>query len=120
LVEEFRQAGMDVTASIAEEPAGIDPEVSAAAYRVVQEALVNARKHGTGIVRLAVTVARGNVHIEAVNRRSLDTSDEQTAGGYGLIGMRERAASAGGRIDIDSDDALFTLRAVLPVRGRTS
>jgi signal transduction histidine kinase len=34
--------------------------------------------------------------------------------------MRERAASTGGRIDVDSDDTLFTLRARLPVKGRAA
>jgi signal transduction histidine kinase len=110
---------MDVAANIAAEPDRLDPQTGAAAYRIVQEALVNARKHGTGIVRLDIAAERGNIHIKAVNRRKPGGGDAKPVpGGYGLIGMRERAASAGGRIDLDSDDALFTLRASLPVAGR--
>ncbi|MDR1449383.1 MAG: histidine kinase [Propionibacteriaceae bacterium] len=119
LVGEFRESGLEVAASIAAEPGRLDPEAGAAAYRIVQEALVNARKHGAGIVRLQVAADRGSIRIEAVNRRAAAEA-VAGAGGYGLIGMRERAASAGGRIDVDSDDVLFVLRATLPVAGRAN
>jgi signal transduction histidine kinase len=119
LVEEFQTAGMDVTAAIADEPPGLDPETSAACYRITQEALTNARKHGIGVVRLQVSVTGGKVNIEVVNRRvPPKPAAEPSAGGFGLVGMRERAASAGGRIDVDEDEVLFTLRAVLPVKGK--
>jgi signal transduction histidine kinase len=118
LIAEFTTAGMNITATVADEPAGLDAEVGAASYRIVQESLVNARKHGTGVVRLQVSVAAGNINIEVVNRRAPKPTDGPRTGGYGLIGMRERAASAGGRIDVDEDDVLFTLRATLPVKGK--
>ncbi|MDR1387273.1 MAG: histidine kinase [Propionibacteriaceae bacterium] len=113
----FREAGMDVEAAVADQPAGLDHETGAAAYRIVQEGLTNARKHGAGAVRLQVAVTGGDIAIELVNRRRPQLAEPDRAGGFGLVGMRERAASAGGRVDVDSDDALFALRATLPVRG---
>ncbi|MDR1426691.1 MAG: histidine kinase [Bifidobacteriaceae bacterium] len=118
LVEEFCEAGLEVAATIADEPDGIEAETSAAAYRIVQEALVNARKHGTGAVRLQVREREGKIRIEAMNLRAQPPPTPKPRSGFGLVGMRERAASAGGRIDVDEDDTRFALRASLPVTGR--
>jgi signal transduction histidine kinase len=118
LVEEFRAAGMDIRAVIADEPERLDPEAGVAVYRIVQEALVNARKHGAGTVRLEVGMDRQEIRIEVANQRAERPQRSQLAGGYGLVGMRERAASAGGRIELEAGDAVFTLRASLPIAGK--
>ena len=68
LVATHRQSGLEVEASIdlPERPVPAGADVSA--YRVVQEALTNALKHGSGPVRLSVTASRGEVRIRCVNR----------------------------------------------------
>lgn len=94
-------------------------DVSAAAYRIVQEALTNAHRHGTGRTSLTVTGpdTTGLVVVEVVNRhRSAGDGRAvpRTGGGHGLVGMRERATAAGGRLDTHDDGRVFWLRAELP------
>lgn len=114
LVAASRAAGLDVEATVGEPAATLGPAVSAAAYRIVQEALTNAGRHGTGSVSLAVAADDEAVTIETVNVRA-PAADGAGRGGYGLVGMRERAASVGGWIDTASDGTLFWLWAHLPV-----
>jgi signal transduction histidine kinase len=116
MVEAFRAAGMDVDAALGDLSRELPPQVSAAAYRITQEALTNAQRHGTGTVRLTVDVTGRAVDIEAVNVVGRGTTD---GGGRGLIGMRERASAAGGRLDVATTDGWFRVRAALPLAERT-
>ncbi len=116
LVETARAAGLQVEASVGQPLAPLGPAVSAAAYRIVQEALTNAGKHGTGAVSLKVAADQEAVTIESANVRTRrDAAGSPGHTGYGLVGMRERAASVGGWIDTRSDDTVFWLWAQLPV-----
>lgn len=83
-----------------------------AAYRIVQEALTNAYKHGAGPARLTVRHTPGAVEIEVVN--ALPAGAPVPGSGYGLLGMRERATSAGGTLTAGAADGDFRVRAVLP------
>ena len=94
------------------------PECSAI-YRIVQEALTNARKHG-GAKRAAVEVVE---HEQAVRISIRDDGvgfDPTTStDGYGLMGMRERAGLLAGAIDIISNPGQgTTITATLPVHRR--
>ena len=79
-------------------PVALDPGVELAAYRIVQEALTNARRHAPG--------AGVDVELHYANRmlslRIRDNGpgppDDAPAGGHGLSGMRERAAAVGGQL----------------------
>ncbi|KOX18716.1 histidine kinase [Saccharothrix sp. NRRL B-16348] len=79
-------------------PAALDPGVELAAYRIVQEALTNARRHAPGA---AVDVELHYTE-EALRLRIRDNGPGPRAaapsGGHGLTGMRERAAAVGGRL----------------------
>ncbi|MEI2777106.1 MAG: histidine kinase [Tetrasphaera sp.] len=100
LVAETEMSGTRVTFDDA-----VGGEVPAAlgrtAYRIVQEALTNARKHAPGtVVRVAIT---GNVlaglHIEVTNPRPLQPVDSALPqSGLGLLGLQERVALAGGHL----------------------
>jgi signal transduction histidine kinase len=84
-----------------------------AAYRIAQEALTNAHKHGVGPIRLLVEYAPSGVIIEVSNEIRPALVEPGT--GYGLLGMRERAASAGGRVTAGpTGDGRFRVHAVLP------
>ncbi len=121
LVIAARTAGLDVEATVDRPAVPLSPAVSAAAYRIVQEALTNAHKHGTGAVSLTIDVDEQTVRIEVVNvRKPAESPTGDSPSGYGLVGMRERATSVGGWIDTNADDTLFWLWAQLPIdRGGT-
>jgi len=93
-------------------PAGVGRH----AYRIVQEALTNARKHAPGArVRVAVTgQAEGGLVVEVGN--PLRTGGPALPGsGTGLVGLRERVQLAGGRLDHGpTSTGEFRLRAWLP------
>jgi signal transduction histidine kinase len=119
LVSTYRDAGMDVRMELCSPPAGINPEVSTAAYRVIQEALTNAQRHGSGPTSLTVTDEDHVITIAVSNANG--RSDPARVGhrGYGLVGMRERVASAGGQLRIDNSGDHFSITARLQIDGRT-
>ena len=85
-------------------PDALDPGVELAAYRIVQEALTNARRHAPGAavdVELQYTDAALLVRIRD-NGPGPSWSAGSTGEGHGLLGMRERAAAVGGRLQVGS------------------
>ncbi|WP_395400493.1 sensor histidine kinase [Arthrobacter sp. UC242_113] len=117
LVESFRAAGVDIEAHIAIDGAELDPTVSLAGFRIVQEALTNARRYGRGPVQLQVRCAEGYLTIVAENDRAVRLKNGDDGPGYGLVGMRERALSAGGRLTVDGDSRRFRVQATLRTDG---
>ena len=115
LVEESREAGVSV--SLADSSAGEVPEtLGRTAYRIVQEGLTNARKHASGVpVSVVVAGAAGEVlRVEVVNRLPAGAV-ARDGRGTGLIGLAERAASVGGRLEHgQTADGDFRLCAELP------
>ncbi|PRI10475.1 sensor histidine kinase [Leucobacter massiliensis] len=112
LVEAMRTTGMrvDFRASL---PGSLDRSVGVAAYRILQESLTNARKHGTDPVRASVTHDDRTLSIEVANPVLRPAREDE--GGFGLIGMRERAASVHGTLRVDADPHRFIVRAELPL-----
>ncbi|MFI1864908.1 sensor histidine kinase [Streptomyces jumonjinensis] len=96
------------------------PAVGAAAYRIVQEALTNAVRHGgpRPAIRVSVREADEALHIEVTNRSAGPLPAGTRSPGFGLIGLREQARSVGGTLlaGPDSDNA-FTVSATLPLTG---
>ncbi|WSP86793.1 histidine kinase [Streptomyces sp. NBC_01235] len=129
LAETARVTGAEVELSVG---AGeVPPAVGAAAYRIVQEALTNAVRHGGrdgrkvgvrvrvheehGALRVTVTDDGGGPPARANPR----VGEGAGAGppGFGLVGMRERARSAGGTLEAgprNDEGEGFEVRAVLP------
>ena len=95
-----------------------DPETRIAIYRIVQEALSNARKHGAA-KRALVTVEVDAAAITAVVRddgSGFDTTSRSS--GFGLLGMRERAELLGGTLGVTSAAGQgTTVTATLPCSG---
>jgi signal transduction histidine kinase len=115
LVTALRDAGLEIEATLPSSPLALAPAVSTAAYRITQEALTNAQKHGTGTVSLLIEASgRRTVAIEVVNLRTDASARRATGAGHGIIGMRERAAAAGGTLQVRADGGLFWVRAELP------
>jgi signal transduction histidine kinase len=114
LVEESRQAGMAVELTGLPGGAQVDPAVSRAAYRIVQEALTNAAKHAPG-AKVCVTVEQriGELVVRVVN--GAGGPSVAVSGGYGLVGLGERVRTLGGRLTAGRRlDGGFEVEAVLP------
>jgi signal transduction histidine kinase len=102
LLEQVRAAGQQVDACVSGDGASLSPGVDLAAYRVVQEALTNARKHG-GAARLQIARQRSGVTIEVIDDGPADPAHDaavEDAAGHGLVGMRERVALYGGDLRV--------------------
>jgi signal transduction histidine kinase len=99
----------------------LDPGLELTAYRIVQEALTNARKHAPGAsVGIEVLYASDRLRLNIWDTGSTNGAGEDVAadGGFGLLGMRERAATAGGRVRVGRNGfGGFVVQAVLPLAG---
>ncbi|MEV0902140.1 histidine kinase [Actinoplanes sp. NPDC049802] len=115
LLDAFAASGVRVEVSSSGARRSLPASTDLAAYRIVQEALTNARKHGcTGSpVRIGFEWGRDHLTIEVGN--AVAHEEDQGGAGFGLIGMRERAAAAGGTIQAGRTTGdRFTVRATLP------
>lgn len=90
------------------------PEIESTLYRIVQEGLSNAAKHSHGSkVRVEVVDRNGEIGL-TISDDGVGFDPSESSGGFGLIGMQERVALAGGRLEIDSGPGRGTvLRASL-------
>jgi signal transduction histidine kinase len=98
LVARARADGLAVTAEVRGTVEPIAPTVSSAAYRVVQEALTNVRRHAGGEARAELDVVFGDGGTVRVSIRDdgLGLAANGSTTGLGLIGMRERVEATGG------------------------
>ncbi|MEU8911568.1 sensor histidine kinase [Streptomyces mirabilis] len=111
LIASFESIGLDVHPSI-HIPAGfVEPSVGVTVYRVVQEALTNAYRHGEGAATVDVGQRDGRICVTVENRVSHPLRGSGSGSGLGLVGMRERVESSSGRLTIDSDDGRFRVHA---------
>lgn len=125
LVEESRAAGTPVNARIGELEE-LPMTVRFAAYRIVQEGLTNARRHGGGgPVTLRVAAHDGRLVVDVDNPappRVADTRREQAGPeGHGLRGLAERVAILGGTLRAGgTPEGRFALHAEIPIRTAAS
>ncbi|CAL9439926.1 sensor histidine kinase [Streptomyces sp. enrichment culture] len=116
LAEAARVSGAQVDLTVTTDE--VPPAVGAAAYRIVQEALTNAVRHGgrqnLGI-RVGVRAGEGALRV-TVTDDGIGTGGGKP--GFGLVGMRERARSVGGTLDAGPLPGKgFEVSAVLPLGG---
>jgi signal transduction histidine kinase len=96
---------------------GLSPPVSAAVYRLAQEAVTNARRHARRATRIAVSVAADTqtVQLRVNDDGEIPSGRSPTLAGYGLTGMVERAELLGGACQAGPDPVKgWTVTAVLP------
>ncbi|MFI9779149.1 sensor histidine kinase [Streptomyces sp. NPDC051956] len=125
LAEAARTAGATVDLSV--ENMEAPPAVGAAAYRIVQEALTNAVRHGgPGLtVRVGIRSRGDALHLRIADDGAPPPPPSPDPGpapdrppGFGLLGMRERARSVGGTLDAGPRaQGGFEVAAVLPTGG---
>lgn len=134
LVEGVRTSGHEVVSTVVGRPQPLPPELETVAYRVLQEMLTNAIKHGRRDTPVAVERHwEGELRVEVRNvvaaQVSTDVEDDATqplraagAGtpGQGIEGMRRRLEAVGGRLDVrrraEASGETFTATAWVPVR----
>ncbi|KKK04483.1 sensor histidine kinase [Micromonospora sp. HK10] len=114
LVADTRAAGLAVESRISGPLGGLPAVVSREGYRIVQEGLTNAARHGRGPVRLRVAVPAGGLEIELVN--ALRETGGPGGGGRGLDGMRERVLLLGGQLTAGREGDRWLVRVSLPTR----
>ena len=118
LVDTMRASGLHVDWHRSGAPRPLSSVASLAAYRIVQEGLTNAAKHGDGSVALATAWADDGLTITIENGTAGDI--DETGAGLGLVGMRERAAVNGGRLTLDAGGDRFVVEAWLPADGEVT
>ncbi len=112
LVVEARRAGLAVRLRVSGAPAELTPVVNLAAFRLVQEALTNARKHGSGSALVEIAHEAQSLRIDVTNPIGPQSATEP---GLGLVGMRERVMAAGGTLEVGSrTDGTFRVHVELP------
>jgi signal transduction histidine kinase len=114
LVERQRAGGLDVHLTIDGEPDRRPPTpISRAVYRIAQESLTNASRHGTGSAAIAVKLGPDALELSVANPVTTHV-EPRPGGGRGIAGMRERAELLGGSLHAGRNGSRFELRAQLP------
>ncbi|MFJ5680606.1 sensor histidine kinase [Streptomyces sp. NPDC093097] len=125
LIDQVRGAGLPVDFRVVGEPRPLPSSVELTAYRIVQEALTNTRKHGgpgvSATVRLTYRDDDLDLLVEDDGRgaqHELYESGGADGLGHGLIGMRERVGMVGGLLDAGPrPGGGFRVNAVLPLKA---
>ncbi|WP_182066521.1 sensor histidine kinase [Curtobacterium sp. ME12] len=119
LIDSYRQLGLTLTTEIDElkEPG---TTVGVAVYRVLQEALTNAHRYGSGSADIRISRSSDSVAVRVENRRARDVSTGAGGSGLGLIGMRERVSAAGGTLSAGPEGMLFIVHAHFPTESDTA
>ena len=113
LVAHHAATGLAVAVHIDGEPRALAVAVDQAAYRILQEALTNAARHGAGDTHVDLHFARSALRLTVTNPTP-DLVNISPNGGHGLIGMRERATLLGGTLTAKRENAAFRVSAELP------
>ena len=116
LMAQFRGSGLEVELRRDQDLGPVGTSTQLAAFRIVQESLTNALRHGDLSRPAVVTLTRTPHGLEAEVVSAIDTARPVRAspGGHGLIGMRERASAVLGDLIAGPDGGRFRVRAFLP------
>lgn len=115
LVDEERESGMHVEyADLLDAGAHVPDVTGRTVYRIVQEALTNARKHAPGAL-VSITLSGSEPEgVDILVRNPIGFGTTTPPSGLGLVGLRERAELRGGRLDHGRDGSTFVLHGWIP------
>ncbi|MBA2421373.1 MAG: hypothetical protein H0V57_09645 [Thermoleophilaceae bacterium] len=121
LVEAVRAAGVDVALWVEGTAVPVPAGVDAAAYRIIQEGLTNARRHAEGArVQVRIRYSAGFVEVLVANDGD-GRADGRPGSRYGLVGVRERVEALAGELSAGpNSDGGWTLRVQLPLQRTTA
>jgi signal transduction histidine kinase len=118
LVDQFDDAGLDVSLTMEGVRTDLPARVDLSTYRIVEEALTNVLKHAGPAARAEVRLTADHHHVSI---EVLDDGHGATilpGSGHGIVGMRERALLLGGSIEAGPrPSGGFRLAARLPIEG---
>ena len=122
LVDRSRAAGLDVRLEVDDSLGELPRSVDLAAFRIVQESLTNVAKHAAdraAVVRLHVDGDGNGLEVDVLDEGTgVSLAGIPVGGGNGIVGMRERAAAVGGRLEAGPRPGRgFAVRAWLPLRS---
>jgi signal transduction histidine kinase len=119
LIEQTREAGLPVEVTIQGQPYELPQGADLSAFRIVQEALTNSLKHaGPSHANVCITYASGKLELRVTDdgRGAAERLSNGSAGGHGLVGMRERVAMFGGELKTGPlPGGGYEVRAILPL-----
>jgi len=120
LVDGLTAAGNDVRTTVSGTPRPLPPELDVVAFRVLQEMLTNALRHGQR-GRPVVVERHWEDALRIEVRNGVDAAGPPSVvGGLGVDGMRRRLESVGGRLDVrrldDAEGSTFSATAWIPLR----
>jgi signal transduction histidine kinase len=117
LVEQVRASGLPVELRVEGEPIHLPAGIDLSAYRIVQEALTNVVKHAHATSAEVKVRYRPDALELAIIDDGRGAAPSTNGAGHGLIGMRERVALYGGKLDAGRrDGGGYSVRARLPLR----
>lgn len=116
LVEQVRSAGLRLSIHTIGQPQPLGRTAELAAYRVTQEALTNALRHGAqgGDVRAVLSWMGPGL---ALTISSATNNTEDFEAGRGILGMRERTETAGGAFEASASQGSFVVSVFLPANS---
>jgi signal transduction histidine kinase len=120
LVARHTAAGLDVTVEPSGAARALSDPADQGAYRILQEALTNAARHGAGRAVVGVAYRDSGIELTVTNpvgRQPAEGPVTPPRGGHGLVGMRERALLLGGELDAGRVNGDFRVRARIPYAG---
>jgi signal transduction histidine kinase len=115
LLAQTRAAGLEVELRVEGKPRPLPPGLDLAAYRIVQEALTNTRKHGRAShADVALRYTPSSLEVDVIDDGAAPVAPASN-GGHGLVGMRERVALYDGTLSAGTrEGGGYAVRAVLP------
>jgi signal transduction histidine kinase len=115
------QGALAVSLLIDGERRALPPTLDVSAYRIIQEALTNVRKHSSATAaEVRVHYGLATLEVEITDHGSVTAQPSSSPGGHGLIGMRERATLHGGELTAGPRDVGgFAVLATFPLAGST-
>lgn len=118
LAARVRAAGIPVDLKVEGPQRQLSAGLELAGFRVVQEALTNVLKHAMGsTARVHVTYSQDSLEIVVQDDGRTNGVAAEESTGLGLVGVRERVATYGGKVETGSTEQGFRVRATLPLVG---
>lgn len=116
LLRTFRDAGLTVDTRVEGDLLRVTGAADTVAYRIIQEALTNAHKHGAEQrAHVLITIGASTVALTVTNPVHPGIEDAPVGSRLGLIGLRERVAAVGGQLDSKPTLAGWRLSATIPL-----